>query len=93
MAIDEALKLYAYVRKISSKEVSLVTVKDHAKNTLNLAVSTKNRIEEMRLNLKDIPVPDMMHLHKQIGELIYSDLLKSTLKVSKLQSIHTKIEN
>ena len=31
-------------RKISIKEVSLVTVKDHAKNTLNLVVATKNRI-------------------------------------------------
>ena len=71
----------------------MVTVKDHAKSTLNLVVSTKNMIAEMTLNLKDIPVLDMIHLHKHIGEVIYNDLLKSTLKVSKLQSIHTKIEN
>ena len=71
----------------------MVTVKNHAKNTLNLAVSTKNMITEMRLIVKDIPVPNMIHLHKQTGEVIYSDLLKATLKVSKLESTQTKIEN
>ena len=62
--MDESLKLYADVRNISSKSVSLVTVKNHAKYTLNLAVAIKNGVAEMRLNLEDIPVPNMMHLHK-----------------------------
>ena len=70
-----------------------MTVKDHAKNTLNLEVATNNMIQEMRLNLKDILVPDMIHLKKQTREVIYSDLLKYTLKVSKMQSTQTKIEN
>ena len=69
---------------MSSKSVSLVTVKDHAKNNLNLAMDTKNRVAKMRLNLEYIQVPDVIHLHKQIGEVIYSDLLKATLKVSRL---------
>ena len=42
--LDESLKLYADVRKFSSKDVSLVTITYHAKNTLNLAVSTKNKV-------------------------------------------------
>ena len=71
----------------------MVTVKDHTKNTLNLVVSTKNKITKMRLNLKDIPVLDMIHLHKHTREVIYIDLMKATLKVSKLQSTQTKIEN
>ena len=62
--MDESLKLYVEVRKISSKDVSLVNVRDHTQNTLNLAVATKNRVAEMRLNLEDIPVPNMIHLHK-----------------------------
>ena len=52
-----------------------------------------NKIAEMRLNLKAILVPDMIHLHKQFGEVIYSDLMKATLKVSKLQSTLSKAEN
>ena len=81
------------MRKISSKEVSLVTVKDHTKNTLNLAVSTKKMIAEMRLSLKDIPVLDMVHLHKQTGEVIYTDLMKDAFKASKLQSTVSRFEN
>ena len=92
-SLDESLKLYANVRNISAKYVSLVIVKDHAHNTLNLAVSTKNRVAEMRLNLENISVPDMNHLHKQTGEVIYNDLLKATLKVSRMKSTKTKIRN
>ena len=46
----------------------------------------------MRLNLQKIPVPDKIHLHKQTGEVIYTDLMKATLKVSKLQTIVSNIE-
>ena len=36
---DETLKLYDEVRKLSSEDISLVTIRDHAKNTLNLVVT------------------------------------------------------
>ena len=43
--------------------------------------------------MENILVTDMIHLHKKTGEVIYSDLLKETLKVSKLQSTKRNIEN
>ena len=89
----ESLKLYSKFRNISNKEVSLVIVKSHVRNTLNLVVATINKIVELKLNLKDIPVPNMIHLHKQTGKVIYNDLMKYTLKVSKLQSTVSKIHN
>ena len=70
-----------------------MTVKDHVKNTLNLTVATHDIVSEMRLNLQKKTVPKKIHLHKQTGEMIYTDLLKSTLKVSKLQSTVSKLEN
>ena len=73
--------------------MSLDTVRDRVQNTLNLAVETKNKVVEMRMNIKNIYVPDMIHLHKKTGEVIYSDLLKATLKVSRLQSSKSKVEN
>ena len=42
--LDETLNLYAYVRNMFTKSVSLFNVKDHAKNNLNLAVSIKNNV-------------------------------------------------
>ena len=44
ISTNESLKLYVDVRKNSSKDVSLVTIRDHTQNTLNLAVSTKNKV-------------------------------------------------
>ena len=43
-SLDESLNLYDDIRNISSKYVSLVIVKDHGKNTLNLVVTTKNKV-------------------------------------------------
>ena len=90
-SLDEYLKLYAYVRNISSKDIYLVTVTDHAKNTLKLPVATKNKIVEMRLNLENIPVPNMIHLHKQTWDVIYNNLLKYTLKVSNYSLQRTRL--
>ena len=71
----ESLKMYVDVKKISNKDVALVTVRDHVKNNLNLARATKNKVAKMMMNLENIPILDMTHLHKQTGEVIYSDLL------------------
>ena len=46
VASDEALKLYVDVRKISSKDVSLVIIRDHTQNTLNMEIATKNKVVE-----------------------------------------------
>ena len=62
----------------------MVIVKDHTRNTLNLVIATRNIIVYMRLKLKDIPIPYMIHSHKNTGEFIYSDLMKANLNVSKL---------
>ena len=42
--MDEFLKLYVEVRKISNNDVSLVTIGGHTQNTLNLAVATNNKV-------------------------------------------------
>ena len=67
------------MRKLSNQDVSLVTIRDQTKSTLNFAVTTGNKVAEMRMNLKNIPTTDMIHLHREIGDIIYTDLLKSTL--------------
>ena len=84
--------IYTKVRNISDKDISLVTVKDHVKNTLNLTVATQNRVIEMRFNLHKILVSNKIDLHKKTWEVIYTDLMKATLKVSKLQTTISKIK-
>ena len=47
----------------------------------------------MKMNLENIHIPDMIHLHKQARDIIYTDILKATLKVSMMHSSKSKIEN
>ena len=47
----------------------------------------------MRLNLKKIPILDKIDLHTYTREVIYTNLLKATLKISKLQSKVSRLEN
>ena len=81
---NEKLKLYDEVRKLSSQDVSLLTVRDQAKDTLNLVLTTGNKVAELRMNLKNISNTDMIHLHQETINIIYTNLLQATLHVSKL---------
>ena len=56
-------------------------------------MATGNKITKMKLNLKEIPISDMIHLHKQTREFIYTYLIMDTLNLSKLESTAPKIEN
>ena len=47
----------------------------------------------MRMNLKNIPTTDMIHLHRETCDIIYTDLLKETLQVSKLQLSKKRVED
>ena len=91
--MNESLKLSVEVRKYCGKKVSLVSVRDHKHNTLNLSIASRNKVGKMRINLDDILVPDMIHLHKQTGDIIHTDFLKSTLKISKLHTSKIRVEN
>ena len=60
---------------------------------MNLALASKNKVAEVKMNLDDIPIPDMFHLHKHIGDMLFTHLMKTTLALSKLQALKGKIEN
>ena len=44
------------------------------------------------MNLKNFPTNDMIHLHREMGNIIYTNFLKATLHVSKLQSSKKRVE-
>ena len=43
-SLEKALKLFSKVSDISDKEISLITVKDNVKKTLNLEMATHNKV-------------------------------------------------
>ena len=47
----------------------------------------------MEFRLEKINVPDTIQLHRKTGNLLYSDLLKASLKITNLQSVIDQLEN
>ena len=91
ITMNESLKFSAKVRKACCHEVSLVSIRYHKKNTLNLDITYRNRVAKMRINMDAIPVPDMIHLCKKEGYIIYTNLLKSILNIFKLYTSKSRV--
>jgi len=83
---DETTKLYEEVRQFPKPDVTLKTVRDHAKDNLSLAMNIGNKVSEVNVNLEKTPTTDIIHFHRETNDIIYTRLLKSTLQVSKLES-------
>ena len=59
---------------------------------MNFAVVSDKKVFEMEVKLDKISVLDKIQLHKQTGDVIYSDLLHAVMKITKLQSLVDKME-
>ena len=70
----------------------MISTQDAERNTLKFVVVSDKKVSEMEVKLDKISVPDKIQLHKQIEDVIYSDLLHATVKVTRLQSLVDKME-
>ena len=48
---DEIVKLYKEVTQFLKVDVTLKTIRDHAKDTLSLAMTVGNKVSEVNVNL------------------------------------------
>ena len=67
-------------------------VRDQAIGMLNLAIISGNKVAKMKVDPKRVPKTDMIHLHRGIGDSIYTDLLQDTLHISKLIAGKKRVE-
>ena len=67
-------------------DVTLKTVRDHVRDTLSLAMTVGNKESEVNVNLENIPTTDVIHLNREISDILNTRLLKATIQVSKLES-------
>ena len=73
--------------------VALKTVRDHATDTLSLALEMGNKVSEVNMNLSKVPTIDIIHLNKETGDILNARLLKATIQMSKLDESKTKTLN
>ena len=83
-SLEETKNMLPRVRKLINKKTSLISTRDEERNTLKFVVVSDKKVSEMEVKLDKISVPDKIQLHKQTGDVIYSDLLHATLKITQL---------
>ena len=66
-------------------------MKDHATDTLILALTVGNKVSEVNVNLEKVPTTNIIHLNGEAGDILNTRLLKATLQISKLEANKTKI--
>ena len=57
----------------------MITIRDHKKNTLNIALADENKASKVKIRLEKINAPDKTHFLKQDSEVIYANMLHATL--------------
>ena len=90
---DKIVKLYEEIRQLPKPDVVLKTVRDHATDTLSLAMTVGNKVSEVKVNLENIPTTDIIHLNKETSDILNTRLLKATLQMSKLESSKIKTQD
>lgn len=61
-------------------------------NTLNIVVADEQKMFEVNIIMDRVNIPDKIHFHKQVYDVLYSDLLNSFLNKSKLENKVSKLE-
>ena len=91
-AFEEISKLWEDVDKFLGQSTSLATVRDPTKGTLNLVVTTGDKVVELKVDPKTVPKIDIINLHQGMSDFLYTDVLQAALQISKLIVGKKKIE-
>ena len=73
--------------------MALNTVRDHATETLSLALTVGNKVSEVNVNLEKVLATDIIHINRETNEILNTRLLKATLQISKLESNKAKTQD
>ena len=58
-----------------------------------LSLGDGEHVSKVRVNLPKVPTTDIIHLNKEIGDILNTILLKATIQMSKLEESKTKTLN
>ena len=67
-------------------------MREQAKGTLNLAMITGYKASKLKVDPKRVPKTNMIHLHQGISDILYTDMLHTTLQIAKLTASKKRVE-
>ena len=73
--------------------IALKTVRDHATDTLSLALAMGEKVFEVSVNISKVPTTDNILLNKETRDILNTRLLKATIQMSKLEESKAKTLN
>ena len=76
-----------------SNPFPLYFAKDDASNTLKIVVTYEQKMSEVNFIMDRINIPDKIHFHKQVSNVLCSNLLSSFLNKSKLEDNVSKLKD
>ena len=82
--------MYNEVIHFPYPNVALKTVRDHATDTLNLALAVVNKVSKVNVNLEKVPTTNIIHLNRETSDILNARVLKATLQISRLEASKTK---
>lgn len=86
LTVKENMEMMSQAREVVGRGVSLYTAKDDAINTLKIVVANEQNMSEVNIIMDKVNIPDKIHFHKQVFDVLYSDLLSSFINKSKLEN-------
>ena len=90
---EEIEKLYSEASWLPHPNIALKTVRDHATDTLSLALAMGEKVFEVSVNISKVPTTDNILLNKETRDILNTRLLKATIQMSKLEESKEKTSN
>jgi hypothetical protein len=92
MANSEIRDLFPKVEKISQHTASLSSVRDVERKTFNIAIADDDKVSEIKMHYENIGAPDKVKFHRNASDMLYSDYLSLSMKVSILTRHALKLD-
>jgi chromosome segregation ATPase len=90
--MSEIRDLLPEVERISQHKSSLFSVRDVERKTFNIAVADEDKVSEIKLHYENIGAPDKVKFHRNASDMLYSDYLSLSLRVSRLTTHALKLD-
>ena len=85
--------MYHEASQLLQSNVVLKAIRDHATDTLSLALAEGSKVTEVNVNLSKVPNSDVIHLSKEIGGILNNRLLKASIQLSKSKEGKARTSN
>jgi hypothetical protein len=84
--------LFPEVEKISQHKASMFSVRDMERKTFNIAIADDDKVSEIKMHYENIGAPNKVKFHRNASDMLYSDYLSLSLRVSRLTTHALKLD-